>query len=905
MALEYSDVREIANAVESGISKALSGSNVTSRDTGNILKDASPVVSNIFNVFENKQKALVNEQLNSIDKIMKESEKAAFLSNMEFGKQRAQILREQAKLSLELMSAADAEETKLKQKQLKELQDIQETITKQHLQDVAAQKAQQQQLATQRENFLKTADQEIQKQAEEFFRKNAQNMTAAQREEYLFKLKGYDVAEERALKQQLLEISFLREKEDLQYKQDLNKFRTQEEREAAEEAHVNRITELEQQRSAVRSELTQQEISRREAQSEKESQDELERIDRRYKYTNTFEAKLEEAKEKAIAKRHKAEDDWRLAKDKEEDAKRRLQIAEETGDEDSAAKAKEDIADAQAAQQKAQTQSLDAELERITATLIENTIASFSKAVDNAISIASRYTSYINTRLQGTGKSYWSVTRLMEANLSYSPYVQQSKMLENINKLTEAGVAYNLEQRAFLMTISDKIAATFEAANGTLLRLIRLQQADTTAVRAGLVATLNEFLNKMFEDSSYMTHTYTQVSEKLIEASSLMSREQSVEFEGTVQRWLGSLTAVGLSENAVSTIAQAISYLSTGDVTSLANNSSMQTLLAMSASKAGLSYDELLVKSLDSSQTNSLLRGMVEYLKEIAFQTRQNNVVRSAYSNLFSMSVSDFAAISNLTPTDIENIYNTTTSYSEAEQKYKTQVASIFTRLDAASMMENIYENVLYSIGQNIAANPVTNAIWKLNTMVQEATGGINIPSIFAAGFGTDLNTNLNDLIKLGLVGISTLALTPQMIASLGIQAVTGGRGAWLAREYTSRGTPAGVTNTGVTETQSYSGYVGNTDTSDIYSSTVTSANKDAQDLAKTTGAQEAAEEAKTTEDLYDKLFTEQREAILVKIDGFDIQSMIQELIQQQWNVILRNTNADEALETLARKPWD
>nr|DAU00298.1 MAG TPA: hypothetical protein [Bacteriophage sp.] len=41
--------------------------------------------------------------------------------------------------------------------------------------------------------------------------------------------------------------------------------------------------------------------------------------------------------------------------------------------------------------------------------------------------------------------------------------------------MVDLGINYNLEERAFLATISDKVATTFDAANGTLLRLIRLQ----------------------------------------------------------------------------------------------------------------------------------------------------------------------------------------------------------------------------------------------------------------------------------------------------------------------------------------------------------------------------------------------------------------------------------------------
>ena len=41
------------------------------------------------------------------------------------------------------------------------------------------------------------------------------------------------------------------------------------------------------------------------------------------------------------------------------------------------------------------------------------------------------------------------------------------------------GIAFNVEQRAFLDTISEKIATTFEATDASLLKLVRIQQADS------------------------------------------------------------------------------------------------------------------------------------------------------------------------------------------------------------------------------------------------------------------------------------------------------------------------------------------------------------------------------------------------------------------------------------------
>lgn len=896
MNFSYDELRELAKV----FAQVLRESNYSS-DIIPSTPQPSNKVSNIFDVFDKQERALFETSYSELKQQLDQLHKDAFKQNIEFGKNRTKVLREIAKLSMELAVETDEKEKKLKEKQVLEYREIQKQLETEHKKDRANQQAAQKQLAEERKLLFFETEAAIQKQREEFFKQNYDNFTENERKQYAERLYNYSRAREAEERIDLEKA--LRRKETLEAEYAETRNSRQDDADFVEELdrkHFEDINKIDEEIIAKRAALEETLRNKSKKEAFIEHQSRLSYIDKEYqKSTKLSDQLFKKQKDRTAADTRKAANDYSIAQ-------KTLAAAEEVAnnvdpsDKAAAEEAATALAGAQAGAAAARRALMIASLKQAAANAVSYLYDAATKSIDAAIDIAGKYTANINTRLQGSGKSYWGITRLMEANLALSPYASQSKMIENINKLADEGVAYNIEQRAFLMTISDKIASTFNAANGTLLRLIRLQQADTTAIRAGLVATLNQFLNRMFEDSSYMSQSYEKVSEILIEANSLMSREQSAEFEYITQKWLGSLTSVGLSESAVSTIAQALSYLATGDVSSLASNTPLQTLLAMSSSKAGIDYAEMLNKGLDASSTNVLLKSMVEYLKEIAVATKESHVVRSAYSNLFNLSVSDLAAISNLTTEDIQNIYKNTLSYSGAEAAYNKQVATIFTRMDAASMMQNIYENVLYNIGQNIAANPAFNAIWKLNTAIEQATGGINLPFVNVMGFGLDLNTNLNDLIKLGLVGIGTLGLIPQVVSSLAIQTVSGGRGAWFASEYTSRG--GGVTtNGGVSSSESASGYVGNTDTEDIYGSTVTAANKSAREQSKVTGAQEDLEEAKTAADIYEKLFTDKREAVLVKIEGLDVDS----LMDREWNVIVRNPDVDEALSKLARMPWD
>ena len=90
--------------------------------------------------------------------------------------------------------------------------------------------------------------------------------------------------------------------------------------------------------------------------------------------------------------------------------------------------------------------------------------------------------------------------------------------------------------RAFLDTISEKIATTFEATDASLLKLVRIQQADSTAARLGMESALTAFLNNMYETTEYMTEAADSIRASIYEASALMTAEEATDFEYQVQK---------------------------------------------------------------------------------------------------------------------------------------------------------------------------------------------------------------------------------------------------------------------------------------------------------------------------------------------------------------------------------
>lgn len=474
--------------------------------------------------------------------------------------------------------------------------------------------------------------------------------------------------------------------------------------------------------------------------------------------------------------------------------------------------------------------------------------SAYKSAFQQAENMLTSYEASMNARLQGSDKSYDDMTDKVTSVLSVSPFVKSTTVLEKLKEATDLGIVYNIEQRAFLAGIADKISNTFDAFDSNLLRLIRLQQADTTAARLGMEASLLKFFNNMFNDNSYLKEAADAVSAALIEASATMDKNSATEFEYIVQKWLGSLSSLGMDNNTVNTIAKGINYLATGDVTSLANSSSLQTLFAMSAANANIEYSEILLKGLDANTTNDLLRSMVEYLKTIAEES-ENNVVRAAYSDIFDLSVADMRAISNLTTSEISQIHDTMMSYSNMENELNTQLKQIPGRMSMASMLQTIYENVVYGVAADQVSNPATWGMQKMLDFMVDQGVNVKIPFINAMGFGLDLNAGVTDFMRIAVGASQATSLLSNIFSGLGS---SGGLNlnSWEATEYNSRGGGFNFSSYSTIGGKSGSTFVSNSSSSDMNTSTISSATDDAEETGKITNKNHKPPE-KTTDDFY------------------------------------------------------
>jgi len=464
-------------------------------------------------------------------------------------------------------------------------------------------------------------------------------------------------------------------------------------------------------------------------------------------------------------------------------------------------------------------------------------ISSLAKQLENTVDQIASYKGDIDTRLQGSNNekyagSYWD--RLAKDMISVgavTPYFKQEDFANNIKTLVDRGIAFDLKQRAFLMTIQEKIANTFDVADGTLLRLIRIQQEDSTAGRLGMESALNSFLNEMYENTEYLKDVAASVRGSLQEMEALMGGAEATEVEYQVQKWMGSLYSVGMSQDAVQSIANALGQIAAGQVDALTSGNGAGNLLVMAANEAGIPIADILAEGLDSTETNKLLQATVNYLADIAESTEGNNVVQQQLANVFGVKASDLRAATNLAvPGTTEDIFKESLSYDNMLRQLYKMAGSMGLRTSLGEKMSNVWANGQYTLAGSMASNPMSYLLYKTATLLDNTVGGIDFSIPLIMGNGTAQTFNVADIMRVGAIGGGVLGSLGQlvkglassfsghrMLASMGIES---GSGLKVTPRGTGAGVGAGDAGDGGKST-SGSGYVGNANASDIKKSTI------------------------------------------------------------------------------------
>ena len=472
---------------------------------------------------------------------------------------------------------------------------------------------------------------------------------------------------------------------------------------------------------------------------------------------------------------------------------------------------------------------------------VNNIADALSGAIDDYLDIYTKYMSSINARIQGAyaGMDYESLESIVRKNTAGSPFIKYGDAIENLNKLVEAGTAVNLTQRAFLATISDKIATTFDATDSTLLRLIRLQQNDTTAARLGMEAELTKLFNYYFSDTSYLSEAFDSVTAALTDLSSQLSATGSIEFDYIIQKWLGALGSVGVDSGTLTNIASAINALGTGQIDQI--DESMQNLLVLAANRVGKDYGQMLLEGINATDVNDLLYGVIDLVQDTV--SGANNVVKAQYAQLFGLSVADINAFANISDEIIEKLYSSGMTYNNALASLDTQLGQVGKRMHLSEMINNVFDNILAVTGTSIAGNAGLFGTYKAFDLLESITGGIHIPTITVLGSGITLPDSIEGMVKAGITGIGTAI---SLVSAIGNWASGSGlnRARWVGNWDTSdsaKGSYSGFTNMGeLQNTKSSTGIVSNTNKSGMQQSVYDEQQNSAEEVS---GKEEQGEE--------------------------------------------------------------
>ena len=221
----------------------------------------------------------------------------------------------------------------------------------------------------------------------------------------------------------------------------------------------------------------------------------------------------------------------------------------------------------------------------------------------------------------------------------------------------------------------------------------------------------------MFKDSTYLNELYDTINGAITDAAIVSGSSDITEYNSTIQSWMGAMYESGVSSGVVQKLAQGINYLGSGNVAGLASDADLQRLILLSMDSINMDYADILQRGLSSSDINDLLTAVVKYLTQIAKNTSDNNVLASSYTNLFSMSMSDLKAITNL--------YNNLGSWSvvnssSALAKTKKELSYIQSteRTTVAEQVQNIMDNAKYTFGQSIAKDAGSYLTWKVSNLM-------------------------------------------------------------------------------------------------------------------------------------------------------------------------------------------
>lgn len=430
------------------------------------------------------------------------------------------------------------------------------------------------------------------------------------------------------------------------------------------------------------------------------------------------------------------------------------------------AKKKEELANTEQEKRDAKTYATYLEMaQSITSSAVSSLEALYNKIKDSGTQYA-EYVETLEVGLIGSTKSYESVSETLSKVFATNVFFSLSEVLQRTAEAVEMGITYNVELRSALDVFSDKIAATFDAFDDTLTRLIKIQQEDSTQARLGMESLLTYYLNENFSTTEYLVNISDNVSAAILEAMAAITgdsaTEEAAELEYAIQKWLGSYSSAGVSDSTILALAEGLGYLGSGDVSALASNNSLQQLLALSIAKSGSSksYGEMLLNGIDVEDVSAIMTGFYNLVSEIS--NSDNLVALNQYAEIFGLTVSDVTSVLNLTSEQISVIAQDMASYSDMLQQVESELSTsnLLERTAYSEMITNIENNLLASIGMSMANSIGANLAYLAVDLSASILDMLDLKTnISPFGVGTGFDISSSSLLK------STAAVSTYLIS--------------------------------------------------------------------------------------------------------------------------------------------
>lgn len=345
--------------------------------------------------------------------------------------------------------------------------------------------------------------------------------------------------------------------------------------------------------------------------------------------------------------------------------------------------------------------------------------ASLNKMVDSAASFLENVYGAINANLEGTDKTYDSIANSMKDAIGLSGVIKQTDYLNTIKNLTNQGLNRELEQMATIDILKDRTLTTFDTLDANLIRIQKLQTFganNTTALMFGVENVIKNRFNELYEDTTYLSSLYDAVTGMVTDAlSEVKNNGDAVSLYSAIQSWMGTLYEAGVSSGTVDKLAQGINYLGSGNISALSSSKDIENLLLLAMDKAGMDFADTLQQGLSADDVNLLFSTLTEYLKDVYNKTTENNVLTSAYTNLFGMSVSDIKAISNIKSIGALNVSQEQALAAAASE---LGLAGSTDRTLLSQRLNNFVENAQFDFGEQIASSTGAYATYKLSNML-------------------------------------------------------------------------------------------------------------------------------------------------------------------------------------------